>query len=393
MKFVDTATSREHRFSSFVPDRIVAWPERTSMRSILAGVACVLAFSAHAGTPSCPGLPAISAHSSHAALLDGQCRLWMWGFNDAGELASRSRRPGQPEPMRRVTLPEPVREVTVAHEHTLAITGQGGVLLWGSREDISCISSFSPVARKPVHLPLPGPVRSLAASKYLHLFLLEDGRVYEHGCLGRQHADRDTPLLVDGVPAAKAVAIGSAHHLALDRSGVVYEWGETVQTSKPRPVAGLPRIEAIAAGAWHSVALDAEGGVWTWGRNDDWQLGVGDPKDHSPAPHAIPAQVPGLPPVRAIAAGWFSTIAVTGDGRVFHWGSRGSNGYARPAQALGLTDVDVAFPGGNAAVTAGIFARLRTGELVRWQRTVPRDYEEISTPPARGTVLPVITPR
>jgi alpha-tubulin suppressor-like RCC1 family protein len=312
----------------------------------------------------------------------------MWGFNNAAQLASRARDPGQPEPMQRVPLPAPVRDVAVANEHTLAITADGRVFLWGAQEPGTCAMATPRVARRPLPLPLPGPVRSVAASGSLHAFLLEDGAVYAPACgPGDPPENRGIPALVRGLPPVQAVAVGSAHHLALDHQGVVYDWGESAHADTPQAVAGLPRVQAIAAGAWHSVALDTEGGVWVWGSNDQWQLGTG-----RAGTQGGPQRVMGLPPVRAIAAGWFSTVVVTEAGSVFYWGDRGARGFAQPAQALGLAGVDVAFPGGNAAVTDGIYARLRTGQLVRWQRAVPARFEEIPTPPAPGSVCPLEPP-
>ena len=313
----------------------------------------------------------------------------MWGFNNASQLASRAKQPGAPEPIRHVALPAPVRDVVVASEHTLAITKDGRVFIWGSREDLTCSSFKSWVTRQPVHLPLPSPVQSVAASAYLHAFLLDDGSVHEQGCLDRGPPEMRGMLAPVDVPPTQAVAVGSAHHLALDRTGVVYQWGESASSSAPERVAGLPRVQAIAAGAWHSVALDTQGGVWVWGQNDQWQLGVGD-QGGRVGTQATPVRVPGLPPVRAVAAGWFSTVVVAEDGSVFYWGDRGARGFARPAQALGLVHIDTAFAGGNAGVTDGIFARLKSGELVRWQRATPTRWEEVPTPPAPGTVRPVI---
>lgn len=367
-----------------------------------AGIGSTAGPSAAAG--HCQTTSRISANSAHAAFIDTNCHVWMWGFNNAGQLAATPGMSDKPAPARIVNSLPPLRDIVVALDHTLGISEDRRSYVWGSNEYLTCGGDGGSYSPRPQLVAALHDVQSISASKYVNAFLLGNGSVYEQGCINRKaHEVSEVPIRVSGLPKIQAIAVGSAHRLALSISGEVYAWGETDLTGqqgatkgeiRPMPIKvdGLPRIIAIAAGAWHSVALDSEGAVWAWGSNQEWQLGLPvqlrTANEGHPPMVAAPARVAGLPRVRAIAAGWFSTIALTEDSKVFIWGDRSTSGYPVPAEVFGLVDVEGVFPGGNAAVTDGIFARLHNGKFVRWQRNV-QTYQEVPTPPAAGTVVPL----
>ena len=371
----------------------------------LVGASLLFGCSFAAAEP-CASPPKISANSAHAAFLDEKCGVWMWGFNEAGQLATSRALGGEPAPVFRVKALPPLVDVTVAGDHTFGRAQDGAVYVWGSLEYVTC-SETDRHSAKPTRIPTIDRVQSLAATKYLALFLRSEGQVYEQGCLDWRTGEvAEAPRKVAGLPAIGSVAVGSTHRLALSKEGEVYAWGgnhsalssnaeDRRSVMTPTRVSGLPRIIAIAAGSWHSVALDADGGVWVWGSSQEWQLGLQRPTGSEPLQpkvHEVPVRVPEVPRIRAVSAGWFSTIAVTEDDRILFWGDRGHRGFPTPAAVLGLDGVDSAYPGGNAGVTDGIFARLKTGEFVRWQRTVGSKYEDTPSPPAMGRVTPVVIP-
>lgn len=94
-----------------------------------------------------------------------------------------------------------------------------------------------------------------------------------------------------------AIAAGKRFSLALSCNGTVRSWGH-VDNGGGQPVsvpAGLTNVNLIAAGG-HALALRADGTVLGWGRNAEGQLN-------------LPA---GTGPVRAIAAGDYHSLALTG---------------------------------------------------------------------------------
>src|SRR5262249_23706311 len=87
-----------------------------------------------------------------------------------------------------------------------------------------------------------------------------------------------------------AIAVGSAHNLALKADGAIWAWGENIygqlgdgsktpfQGTPVRSMAGNDWAQ-IAAGASHSAALKRDGTVWTCGANNWGELGVGTTTD------------------------------------------------------------------------------------------------------------------
>ena len=126
-------------------------------------------------------------------------------------------------------------------------------------------------------------------------------------------------------------------------------------TSTAVEVAGLGDVVSVAAGAGHSLALRSDGTVWAWGRNAENELGDGqsvyttdsgptaNPAPDRPQPGQVFQRIeePKVPPgasggpsdllitigpvtpltnVKAVAAGWYHSLAVKQDGTVWAWG-------------------------------------------------------------------------
>lgn len=139
----------------------------------------------------------------------------------------------------------------------------------------------------------------------------------------------ESPRQITGLSAVVAIASGNSHSLALDASGVVYAWGDNTYLQRgrreqprsleePTQVPGLPRIKAIAAGMNNALALDEEGSVWEWGtRFMGNQVVNGRAIQESDVPRVIE----GLPPARLIASGGDYSLAVAG-GQLWAWGIR-----------------------------------------------------------------------
>jgi hypothetical protein len=142
---------------------------------------------------------------------------------------------------------------------------------------------------------------------------------------------------VVGAPIAKITA-GYWHAMALTEAGALYAWGcnRSAQCGfKPgrdppmvcvpyavtfEDVATPPKIVKMVAGRAHSVALDDQGRVFAFGSCTQGQCGVYTRRRGS---EAAPKQVESLLQVQIvdIAAGDTHTLALTGGGRLFAFGS------------------------------------------------------------------------
>ena len=125
--------------------------------------------------------------------------------------------------------------------------------------------------------------------------------------------------------------------------------GNHVNTNIPARLPGLSGVVAVAGGWFHSLALKSDGTVWAWGRNSYGQLGIG-----SKAGTSKPVRVARLSKVVAIGHGYSHNLAVKADGTVWAWGwnSNGQLGVGHnsdssvPVQVWGLNKVVAVAAGG-----------------------------------------------
>jgi alpha-tubulin suppressor-like RCC1 family protein len=138
------------------------------------------------------------------------------------------------------------------------------------------------------------------------------------------------------------IAAGWNHSLAITIDGKLYAWGDNQygqlgletqdnQIYEPTQVPGLPPVQAVAAGKRHSLALTKDHRVFTWGANDLGQLGIGN----SQQPSRIPVLVGQLPPIGSIVAGEHHSLALAlpPDLKIYAWGDNASGQCGAPLTA------------------------------------------------------------
>ncbi|MGC9456324.1 MAG: SCO family protein [Halothiobacillaceae bacterium] len=211
---------------------------------------------------------------------------------------------------------------------SLALDAKGQAFGWGTNRT-------GQIGPEPGFHVAPTPVRGLvpltdiAAGEFHALGLDAEGQVWGLGRWGDPAAPpttRGQPQRLD-LPPIQAIACGQAFSVALDEDGAVWAWGANGAgvlgpdaprrgSGKALRVPGLPAIRAIAAGSQHVLALDHQGRVWTWGGNAGGQLGPGSVGAHSATPHRLP----GLSGIVEIDAGSDFSMARDEAGRLHLWG-------------------------------------------------------------------------
>ena len=150
----------------------------------------------------------------------------------------------------------------------------------------------------------------------------------------------------------------------------------------------------VSAGYAFTLALASDGSVWAWGWNAYGQLGNGSAASSTtPTPVQMPVGVV----FTAVSAGWFHTLALAPNGKVWAWGD---NGYGQLGDGT-LTDrrspVKVSSPKGVrfTQVSAGVYHNLAlrsdgtawawgsniNGELGDGTRTAERSPVKVHTAP------------
>jgi alpha-tubulin suppressor-like RCC1 family protein len=174
--------------------------------------------------------------------------------------------------------------------------------------------------------------------------------------------DSNVPVQVSGLVNVSAIASGSSHTCALDKTtGSVSCWGlggfgqlgngssgTGALSNIPVAVIGLSAVTEISSGHFFSCALNANGTVACWGDDSAGQLGNGGGGSVGKIA-SFPAVIANLNNVTSIAAGEDHACALKSNGSVACWG-RGDKGELGNGQALtSLTPVDVLDPSSTAA--------------------------------------------
>jgi alpha-tubulin suppressor-like RCC1 family protein len=225
------------------------------------------------------------------------------------------------------------RETAAWFAHAAPVT-QPTVYTWGGN-NAGQMGNGESILYTSVPLPIDGlrDVRTVIAGGSSSVALLGNGSVWAWGKVhyqvigdGRTDAERGTPAPVAGLAGVMMLDSSYDNLIALKADGTVLTWGSNytgqlgdgTRTNRDAflPVRGLQTAKAVAQGDSHSVALLRDGTVWAWGDNYDGQLGEGSTWPRSP----LPAPVPGIRDVVAIAAAFSATLTLKRDGTVWGWG-------------------------------------------------------------------------
>jgi len=353
------------------------------------------------GLVSLPGAggPVVSAAAGgrFALALTASGQLYSFGSNRYGQLGtagSSGSEEANPVP-RRVALPGvsgPVSGVAAGSDHSLVLTAAGGLFTFGENRygQLGRSGELGTEADEPSpeQVELPGGagggrVVRVAAGCEQSLALTSTGQLYSfggnrYGQLGRS-ANAGTGLpnpapgpvtLAGATGPVVQIAAGCEHSLALTSTGQLYSFGgnrygqlgrsANAETSTANPIpaqvtlpgdAGAP--VAIAAGGFHSLVLTAGGQVYAFGLNEDGQLGnaanAGSERAN-PTPARVTLPGASAAPI-AIAAGERHSLAITGDGALFAFGSNRFGQLGRTAGAgtgaANPTPAQVALPAGT----------------------------------------------
>lgn len=364
---------------------------------------------------------ALGAGRKHSVLVRPDGIVHTWGDNSRGQLGIGSTLANYNIP-REIPSFGTVSVIAVGALHTLALTN-GQVYGWGdnTRGQLGA-GTFDSCGgtgcnRSPVNIALPpgGTVVGIGAGDHHSFAVMADGTLWSWGYnnlgqLGSGMASDTSSIPVqvvgDGgvgvLTDVVAATGGEAHSVALHRDGTVSVWGwnyycqhgigtcdlkNNIIHPYPTKVPGLNNVAAIASGQRHSLALKRDGTVWAWGYNADGEVGDGTnsprvfPVSPTNDPYNSPyksnemkvRQVVGLTNVVAIEAGDWHSMALKGDGSVWHWGKNEAYQQGNTSGGSRVEPVEVAEFGRTTTIAAGgsHSLMLRTLEILSFPDVSP----------------------
>ncbi|XP_011697417.1 PREDICTED: X-linked retinitis pigmentosa GTPase regulator [Wasmannia auropunctata] len=262
----------------------------------------------HISKPSCVKIlkpervTHVACGRAHTLICTGAQKIFACGSNQEGQLGRENSVIGDssssPILVYDCGLAGPrVVQLAAGSHHSMALTSDGGVVVWGSNlEGQLGLPGISGLVKKPTKVPIPEPVKEISAGYYHSVFLTESGLVYvcgesESGKLGINvnFSTQVAPKQMQLPSPALHVACGGHHTLVLAENGNIYCSGSNasgqlgmgtnvneIHTPKllPRGALQNEKIVKIACGESHSAILTESGKLFTCGDGRHGKLGL-----------------------------------------------------------------------------------------------------------------------
>jgi alpha-tubulin suppressor-like RCC1 family protein len=252
--------------------------------------------------------------------------LWAWGYNGFGQLGDNTTTQ-RTYPVQVGVLTN-VIAIAAGDNHSIALTSDGYVWTWGQNSNGQLGNGTTTVAKQPQQVAT-APAMAIGAGANHTLIVKVDGTVWGMGVNssgqlgdGTNANPRTTPVQMNNIDSAVAVAGGNAHSLVLLANGTLKatgsngfgQLGDSTNTQRlsPASVTMVTNVTQIAASQAHSYAVRNDGTMWSWGLS---ALGAGTVTQRN-----APAQISELANVGTAAAGGSHGLAVSTAGVVWTWG-------------------------------------------------------------------------
>lgn len=305
----------------------------------------------------------IYAGGGHSAILTEGGQLYLWGWNENGQLGTRGDHCMKDSPLSILPiLPlrnRVVEKVALGFSHTLIIErGTGKLFGFGDNSrgqvngpvDKRARSIFEPFECWPVK---DTKFKEVDAGLFHSAGVTDDGKLITFGCSKFGQCLETSPWIPSDSKIIQVVC-GRRHTVALDDRGRVWTFGdnqygqlgrETVGRSDSKPglvdIGSMWKVQVISCGWSHTVVLaqnaEHQTAAWGWGRNDKGQLGKAN-TERVPRPMLL---FPNLSAgIESLDCGSESTVLVDSADRIWScgWNEHGNlaNGSTEDSHQLTL---------------------------------------------------------
>jgi alpha-tubulin suppressor-like RCC1 family protein len=359
----------------------------------------------------------VAAGATHSVAVTDDNLIFTWGLNTEGQLGTNDLEPRllptAVNDLNGVLTGKVIVEVAVARGFTMVRTQDDLLFGWGMNiygqlgTGSTSLRSLVPVAT--LMGGMAGKtLKRIVCSGWHTLALTAEGNVFawgyngygETGAAGYSGAN-PTPLLVAGVGTASArpvqdISGGFYHSVALLQDGTVYGWGlnssgqlavgpnqysytNVPQAALTSGVLAGKTVNAIASGDYHVLVLASDGRLYAWGSNGSNELGNGGTTT-ALSPVAVTMTAFGGKTISKIYSGGGHNYAVASDNSVFGWGLN-TNGQLGNNSLVNLSaPTPITFAGGLAGKTVlptsyslGVAHTLAfddTGKVIAWGQNI-----------------------
>jgi alpha-tubulin suppressor-like RCC1 family protein len=285
---------------------------------------------------------AIAAGYSFSLFLRSDGKVFACGRNDKGQLGDVGG--STPNQITTTISSFNIKAISAGWQHSLFLSSDGSVYScgWNFYGTLGHGEMWTDKVYTPAYAI--GGIKAIAAGWSHSLFLSSDGNVYgcgdvNKGGYGKTDAHTLNPTIVPNLNSnITAIAAGFQFSLFLRSDGKVFACGNNefgrlgngTTTSSSTPIqilttnigTSLP-ITAISAGIYHSLFLRSDGKVFACGYNTEGQLGDGTVTNSSTPKEILTTNI-GTSLHIAISAGWYHSLFLTNDGKVYASGANNS---------------------------------------------------------------------
>jgi alpha-tubulin suppressor-like RCC1 family protein len=307
---------------------------------------------------------ATSSSSSHVLAVKNDGTLWAWGSNYHGGLGLGTNLNYYSSPKQVGSLTSWLKIATL-YATSVAIKTDGTLWSWGENSYGQLGLGNRTAYSSPKQVGSLTNWSNISGGLYSCIALKTDGTIWTWGYnvdgrLGLNNTTNySSPKQIGSLTNWLKIFSGYASGFGIKTDGALWAWGRngvgqlgignTANNSSPIQVGALTTWSSVASAAGGSSAnaftlsTKTDGTLWAWGVNVYGQLGLGTSGAYSR--YSSPVQVGSLTTWSSVAAGSFSTFAITSGGALWAWG-RGGVGqlginnridYSSPKQVGSLT--------------------------------------------------------